>query len=224
MAPFKDPFESKEKKVSQKYACTVVSMLPFELLEEKPHMLPATFRVPAAKDGKFGILHVEEGIHYIPNPLIDEGKPGSSIKQTTMPDEMARSIVEDYANSQVALSAEGGPGIFWIRGRLTLTEVKNDYDELVDHYAERQKIWFHSLCSLADADWHKNKNMLAVSDLQRMAALFLGVKADWVEMRMEETVKCPMCTGDVNPNAIVCSACKYILKPELYKKEQFANV
>src|SRR4051812_21249125 len=81
---------------ARKYACTVVNLLPREILEEKPHLLPGAFLIPAATWGDIGILHVEEAIHYVPNPLIDDGKPGSSIKQVTSPRELARSICEDY--------------------------------------------------------------------------------------------------------------------------------
>lgn len=211
------------KPVNKKFACTIVSMLPFELNEDKPHMLPSSYRIPAAVNGKYGIAHIEEGIHYIPNPLIEEGKPGSSIKQTTMPDEMARSVVEDYVTAQVSLGENASPGIFFVPGRLTLKEVRENYPELISHYEELQKNWFRNLCALADADWSKNHNLLSVSDLQRAAAKSLGIVKDWVEMRVEETTACPMCKTNVNPEAIVCMNCKAILKPEQYKREMFAN-
>lgn len=202
----------------KKYACTVVNMLPYELNEDKPHMLPSTFRVPAAEKGKFGILHVEEGIHYIPNPLIDEGKPGSSIKQITMPDEMARSIVEDFASAQVCLGENAMPGIFWVPGRCSLKTVMENHAETIEKYATFQKNWFHALCSQADADWQKNKNMLAVSDLQRMAAKELGVQADWVELRMQENSTCPFCTVPIPVNAVKCPNCKEIVDLKRYKE------
>lgn len=216
----KDPRDSR----SYKYACTVVNLLPFELREDKPHMLPSCFVVPAAEGESFGILHVEEGIHYVPNPLIDEGKPGASIKQTTLPNEMARSVVEDFAFAQVCLGESAKPGLFWVNNRLTAGQIRAEYSDLLKEYQQYQINWFRSLCAMADADWNKNHNMLAVSDLQRIAARALGVKEPWVEMQVTETANCPMCQILINPNAIVCSACKFILKPDLYKKEAFANV
>jgi len=213
-----------ETRAQRKFACTVVNLLPFELHEEKPHMLPSAFIVPAAEDGVFGILHVEEGIHWVPNPLIDEGKPGSSIKQTTMPDEMARSIVEDFAFAQVCLGEDAKPGLFWVSGRLSVKDIKANYPDLIKQYQAYQTNWFRNLCAMANADWNKNHNMLAVSDLQRTAARALGIREAWVEMQVTETANCPMCQSLVNPAAIVCSSCKYILKPDQYKKEQFANV
>lgn len=214
----------KKPNAQRKHACTVVSMLPFSLLEEKPHMLPSAYVIPAATEDKLGILHVEEGVHYIPNALIEEGKPGSNIKQVTLPEDMAKSIVDDYATAQVALSEDGGPGIFWVSGRLSHKDIVTQFPELVDLYVTRQKVWFRNLCALADADWNKNKNMLAVSDLQRAAAKVLGIHKDWVDFQVEETINCKMCKVAINPEAVVCSGCGYILKPDLYNKEQFANV
>lgn len=226
MTEFANPFEKTRRsaQAQRKHACTVVSMLPFALLEEKPHMLPSAFSVPAAEGDKFGLLYVEEGVHYIPNPLIDEGKPGSSIKQTTLPEDMARSIVDDYATAQVALGENSGPGIFWLSGRMTQNEIEANFPDLIEAYAKRQKNWFRNLCALASADWNKNHNMLAVSDLQRVAANALGIKEDWVDFQSQETSNCRMCQTAINPAAIVCANCGCILKPELYKKEEFANV
>lgn len=207
----------------KKHACTIVNMLPYTFMEEKPHMLPSAFTIPAADKDGYGIFHIEEGVHYIPNPLVDEGKPGSSIKQITLAEEMARSVVEDYSTAHVALAENAGPGLFWVSGRLTLKNVMDNYPEEVEYYATRQKNWFRNLCALADADWNKNHNMLAVSDLQRLAAKALGINKEWVDFQVQESVNCPMCQAAVNPAAIVCSSCKYIVRPELYKKEQFAN-
>lgn len=200
----------------RKHACTIVSMLPFELNEEKPHMLPSSFRIPAAKDGKYGIAHIEEGLHYIANPLIDEGKPGSSIKQVTLPDDMARSIVDDYASAQVCLGENATPGIFWVPGRLTLKQVLENYPKLVKKYEALQLGWFRNLCSLADADWEKNHNRLAVSDLQRNAARTLGVKKEWVDFKVEETDTCPFCSTAVSKTAVKCSNCKEVLDVKRY--------
>lgn len=210
--------EIDEPVVQHDYCCTVVSLLPYKLQEEKPHMLPSTFTVPAASiDGhKLGILHVKEGIHYIPNPLIDEGKPGSTIKQTTTPGEMARSICEDYNNAHVALSEDAQPGLFWVPGKLTQKDVEKFHGKRLTHIRRRQKNWFHNLCVMADADWQKNHDMRAVSDLQRIAAKALGINREWVEFKMEEMTKCPYCNSSVSPEASVCSNCKEVINKEKY--------
>jgi hypothetical protein len=218
-------FDKPKKKIpiqARRYACTVVNLLPIQLNEPKPHMLPSHFVIPAAvsQNGKLfpTVTHIEEGIHYIPNPLIDEGKPGSSIKQVTTPNEMARSIVEDYVTANVALGEDAEPGLFWVEGRLTLEEVREFHaDKLFD--AERKQInWFRNLCAMADADWQKNHNMLAVSDLQRIAARHLGVRKDWVDMAVQESVNCRFCTMPMPPLAIICPNCKEIVNKEAYDK------
>lgn len=200
------------------YACTVVSLLPYELHEEKPHMLPSTFIIPAASmDGRvFGILHVREGIHYIPNPLMDEGKPGSTIKQTTSPAEMARSICEDYNCAHVALGEDAQPGLFWVPGKLTQKDVISYHGKRLLAIKKRQKNWFHNLCVMADADWQKNHDMRAVSDLQRLAAKSLGINREWVEFKMEEMTKCPYCNSSLSPDAAVCANCKEIVNKTKY--------
>lgn len=205
-------------KANRKWACTVVNLLPREIVEDKPHLLPNTFKIPAAKWGDIAVLHVEEAIHYIPNPLIDEGKPGSSFRQITPPNEVARSLVEDYKNAHIATTEDAEPGLFWVEGRLSLDDIREYHSEEIKEADRKQKNWFRNLVALADADWEKNKNRLAVSDLQRLAARCLGIRKDWVEMQMQETVNCPFCTVAIPPDAIKCPNCKEVVKPEEYKK------
>lgn len=223
MPEIANPFESTEEKEDvQEYACTVVSLIPLELNEDKPQLLPSTYHIDAADDGDFTILHVKEAIHYVQNPLIEEGKPGSAFKVTTSPNEMARSICEDYKGAHIGLGSDAEPGLFWIPGKLSKKDVKDRYKKKLEEAKRKQLNWFRNLCALADADWNKNHNSLAVSDLQRAAAKALGIKKDWVEVRVAETKECPFCTISVPPNAIVCPNCKEVLDKEAYKnmKEQ----
>jgi len=222
-----DPFVSKKKPVFvREYACTVVNLLPYDIREEKPHMLPSAFNIPAGKknpDGSVtpGILHVADGIHYIPNPIIDDGKPGSSIKQTTPAREMARSICEDYNCAHVATDDGAEPGLFWVDGRLEADEVLEHYKDLYEFRLARMKNWFTNLVAMADADWNKNHNMMAVSDLQKKAARFLGIKKDWVEFAAVETLNCKFCTSPVPLGAIVCPNCHNVL--DVKKFEEMKN-
>lgn len=198
---------------ARKYACTVVSLLPREITEEKPHLLPSTFVIPAAIYGDISLLYVEEAIHYVPNPFDDR-----NLKQITMPSEMARSIVEDYVSAHIALAENCGPGLFWVEGRLTKPEIKKFHARKIIDAKERQDNWFHALCRLADADWMKNHNMMAVSDLQRLAAKSLGIKKDWVEFTMQESKPCPFCKFSIAPDSIKCINCKEIVDQVAYKK------
>jgi hypothetical protein len=227
-----NPFESKQEiaqkrqipkeRLNRKYACTVVNLLPRELFEDKPHLLPNTFLIPPAtfRDGKFeiAVLHVTEAIHYVPNPLIDEGKPGSSFRVVTPPNELARSLVDDYKSGNICLSPEAEPGLFWVEGLLTAEEIKELHEDEIREADRKQRNWFRNLVALADADWEKNHNRLAVSDLQRLAARCLGINKDWVEMEQMETVRCPFCTISIPTSAIKCPNCKEVVSKEGYRK------
>lgn len=200
---------------ARKYACTVVSLLPLIINEEKPHMLPSTFRVPAAVYGKIAILHVEEGIHWVPDPILDR-----SLKQVTSPSEMSRSIVDDYTSAHICLGEDCMPGLFWVEGRLTVAEVEQHHKGKIRKYKTMQDNWFHALCNMADADWHKNHNMMAVSNLQRMAARSLGLaeKYEWVQMESVSTTECPFCKFRIALGSIKCINCKEVVDQAAYNK------
>lgn len=201
----------------KKYACTVVNLLPREIFEEKHHMLPSSFRIPAAVYGDIAVFYVEEGTHYIPNPLVDEGKPNSSFKTITPPTEMARALVDDYKGAHICLSDNAEPGLFWVEGRLTSDEVKKFYAKEIEEARRKQNNWFRNMVSMADADFVKNKNMLAVSDLQRLAARCLGVAKEWVDFAGEGTMQCPFCTIAISREAVKCPNCREIVNVEKYK-------
>jgi len=224
MSPTKtafNPFESEESELlTSKYACTIVSLLPFTFTEDRPHMLPGTFTVPAAKEDDIAILHVEESVFWIPNVLIEEGKPGSSIKQTTSPAQMAASICNDYKGSHIALGEDAEPGVFWVEHRLTKEQVKKFHADKIREALRKQKNWFKNLIALADVDWNKNHNAMAVSDLQRAAAKSLGVKRDWIEVVAQENIQCPYCKTTIPVGSIKCMNCKEIVDQVAYKAMQ----
>lgn len=208
--------DSKEEELPvnvRKYACTVVSLLPRLITEDKPHLLPSTFVVPAAVYGDIAILHVEEAIHYVPSPFDER-----NLKQITTPNEMARSIVDDYCSAHIALADNCGPGLFWVEGRLNKNEIKKYHSRKIIEAKERQDNWFTALIMMADTDWVKNKNMQAVSDLQRLAAKCLGVHKDWVEFSVERTTTCPFCKFAIAPDSIRCMNCKEIVDQKAYDK------
>lgn len=207
--------------LTRKYACTVVSLLPREIFEEKPHMLPSSFKIKSAVYGDISILHVEEGIHWVPDPFSDR-----SLKQVTSPLEMARSIVNDYKTAQICLAENCEPGIFWVEGRLNSKEIKQYFADEIKEAKIKQDRWFHALCAMADADWHKNHNMLAVSDLQRMAATSLGLheKYEWVKMMTEATTACPFCKFRIALDSVKCLNCKEVVDKVAYDKLTGGNV
>lgn len=211
--------KERKKPVRQEYCCTVVNLLPFELRETKPMIIPSFFLIPAAKGDVGGLGYVKEGLSFIPNPMIDEGKPGANIRQITPPSEMARSICEDYNCAHIALTDDAKPGVFWCEGRLVWTDVLDQYPEELGTARRQQNHWFKNLINLADADWQKNKNMMAVSDLQRIAASSLGVVKDWVNwIEPDSTMKCGFCQAQISVDSVKCFNCKEIVNVAKYKQ------
>tara|TARA_R110000868_G_scaffold16913_7_gene74963 strand:- start:264 stop:944 length:681 start_codon:yes stop_codon:yes gene_type:complete len=209
--------DAEVEEAQTKYGCTVVSLLPYSLLETKPHMIPFTFMIPAADPNYgFSVLHVEEGLHFIPNPFDEK----MNYRQVTSPHEMARSIVEDYSGALIALGEGAGPGLFWVEGKHTLESIKKRYAKKLAEAQVKQERWFMNLVNMADADWEKNHNILTVSDVQRHAARYLNIKKAWVDPIPTEANTCPYCKSVVDPTSIKCFNCKEIINVEAYKAMQ----
>jgi len=213
-------FKNQNDRNRYEYGCTVVSLLPYSITENKPLLLPSEFVIPGA-DSKLGfaILHVREAIHWIPNPMVDEGKPGSSIKQTTSPAVLAESIVKDFCGSQLCLGDDARPGMFYLEGIYSPDEVQEMAKEQLAEARRLQNNWYRNLARMADADWQQNKNIRAVSDIQRFAAKAIGHKAEWVNYipeNMPVLMKCQYCMVDVNPEVVKCPNCKEVINKEKY--------
>lgn len=209
-------------KIEQKrWACTVVSLLPYlPPKEQKPHIIPSVFQIPAADpEYGFGLLYVGEGLHFIPN-VFDEK---NNHRVITSPAEMARSIVEDFVSGQLGLEEGAAPGLFWLEGQYTEKEIIRDFAEELAEAKQKQTRWFKNLVFMADADWVRSKNILAVSDLQRHAAKALGVTKEWVDMKAVETAKCKWCSTAVQPDTIKCPNCHEVVNEVLYKEMKIAQ-
>lgn len=215
---FQSPRSTDVPLPQRKYACTVVSLLPFPLHEEKPHLLPSTFKIPSAKGTKhkLAVLHVESAMFFLPD-VFDEKR---NIPVHTTPAEMAKSLVDDYVSANIATSEDAWPGLFWLEGRLSEDEVVKYFASKVAETRRQQDNWFKALCAMADADWQKNHNMMAVSDVQKLAAEELGIKADWVAFIVPVTITCPYCKAAIDPASVKCFNCKEVVNVEAYKAMQ----
>jgi hypothetical protein len=208
----------KEKFIPKRYLCTVVSLLPFEPPpENKPHLIPSTFRIPKA-DEQLGLrcTHVGEACYFVPNPFDDR-----NTRVTVSPAEVARSLVEDYVSGQMCLDENSAPGLFWLEGELTELDVLEHYGAEVEKYKLFQRGWFKRLVDLADADFTKNKNRLAISDVQKAAAVYLHYKAEWVDFigtTLQDTKLCQFCGTTLLATAIKCLTCNEVVDAVAYKK------
>lgn len=199
--------------------CTIVSIYPRAIEENKPTIFPQNYRIEAAPRGGFSLL-VVDGASYFTQPMM-EGQPPNEIQINAA--QLADSIVKDFLNS-IWLSNSGGrgPGLFFIPGEYTEKTIltAKDYNgktfnELMEVAKARQKAWFTELMNAADELWARtNGNPRAVPDDARLAAIELGVEKSkpWMENTVAAQLdRCPACGEMVDLNYPVCKGCKAVI-------------
>jgi len=205
-------------------ACTVVSLVPWDIEEFKPGLIPGRFVIPKSDTKTPAILHVVKSIHYV---YLDDTR--GSLQARDPSDEVAKSIVNDFVSGQLVLDENASPGIFWIPGFLELDEVLEKYKVEITRQKIRQNRWFLNIARMADDDWTRYHKHNVISDFQRTAALLIGWNPDsheWMraEIKEKENVKlCIACNSPLPGDPIMCPTCKCILKPEEWKKLEFAK-
>lgn len=202
--------------------CTVVSLVPFDIREEKPGLIPNTFFLPASDMTVPQVLRVGTARHYV---YLDQDRGHLPVR--TPSTEVAASIVRDYVTSQQRVGPDAQPAIFWVPGDKTAIQVSKDHANLVQAALVRQHNWFTLVCQQADDDWSKYHRHTVVSDVQRRMAQILGWNPEQHEWMAPNITaigsRCPACGTLSMMGAVVCSQCQCILDPEKYKTLQFAK-
>lgn len=195
--------------------CTVISGVPFPVRELKPQIMPGYFQIPPAKGGQIHILHVGESIHWMESPF----PKMPPMKVTETPKAMARSIVNDFIDGMLAIDTDAGPCVFWVEGHWTEEQIRKDFAGQLHNAFEKQKRWFVSLVRIADDDWTKYRQHRMITDIQRAAAIEMGFKREWIDITVDaEMTKCPLCAQLVAADAIIHSACGYVINLEKYNE------
>lgn len=207
-------------------SASVISIVPIAINERKP-MLPAEFRfLPARVEEPF-ILLLGKGINDI---YVGEGRghygPDRSVIRVPIDAEVvAESIVTDWVDVQYGImKPHAVPGLFWMPGEVTIEQLIGSEElQRADHY---QLNWFKNLVKLADDDWNKYRQHKTISDIQRYAAGFLKLERPWLldTEIVQAMSECPSCFEKVNPRAIVCSHCRFVLDKPRYDRAQFSQV
>lgn len=189
---------------------TVVSICPFETIEQKP-IAKGYFKIPAAPKDDFVVLVIDESFYNIRLPATD-----NHIKVPVPAHHIARSIVDDFRGSVVESSDNAGPGMMWFDGELTKTEVKLKFKNELELMKNQQEAWFVNLCKRADDDWNRFHQVGLISDHQRYAAKYLNYNPDWLinYNPKEGFVDCPACYSKIDSRAIKCASCGAILNKE----------
>ena len=202
--------------------CSLVSIVPFLISEFKPGIYPGRFVInPCLDPNKPEILQVGTSIHFVPQFNGDEELPAIVVKSTCK--DVATAVVNDYMSGQMDVNEECRPGLVFVPGKITSKEFAVHHVQTLLNMKKYQSNWFGMLVRHADNDWNRYKNHKVISDNQRFACLALGLEREWLTPNFEAVpIKCPSCLTNCMPQAVVCANCRCILKPEEYKKLEFA--
>ena len=211
------------------FPCTLVSIVPFPIVEEKPGMIPNHFEVKASLDGEPQCTIVGDALHFV----YINGDRGS-FRVTSPSHVIAKSIVDDYLSAQLAAGPDAHPGFFWVPGELGPTEIKRYKTEELQEQQVYQRNWFMELIKMADDNWERSRSHHTISDTQRFAVKTLNPEnkknRPWVfQLSMLDetpvtTMLCPACGSDIPANVVICKYCQNILDPVRYAQMNFANM
>lgn len=203
-------------------SATLISILPFPIIEKKIGLFPGQFNIPAAKVGDIECLTVQ-GV--IARNYIDEGRGHLDIDQA--PEKLAESICFDFESSLVVQGDDVKPGLFWVPGchpdksleKVDTDQVKKLFSERILEARRLQTNWFRALVEMAEGDWIRyGKNPRMVTEMSKHAARALNLRPEWMRIEQADaSVQCPACMTSISAEALVCATCKTIVKPKEYK-------
>lgn len=192
--------------------CTVISLVPLQICEEKPGLFPPRFVIEESDTVIPQVLHVSNATHYV---YLDESRGMLQVKDPS--DVVARAIVNDYCTSQLGTSDEVGPALWWIDERLHADEVMSKQSAKINEMRNRQRGWFINLAKIADDDWTRYHKHTVISDFQRKIATLLDLNPEdheWMTplaMIQDMTKPCPFCHTSLPLSSVICTACNQII-------------
>lgn len=202
---------------------TIVSVYPFNIVENKPHH-PGVFKIPGAKDGDISILEISDCWF----PVYLDGDRGS-FRVTVPAVVVANSIINDrirateYINLDADTAPLASPGLGFLPEKLTKVEILSKHKEFVADLRNKQTEWFKNCVRIADDLWARFHRHSMIDDVQRYASRYLKMDREWaMEAKPESVMECKACTNVISSRAIVCPHCRVILNETEYKKMQFA--
>ncbi len=105
------------------------------------------------------------------------------------------------------------PGLFFVLGEATVTEIKTKYKEKLAEVNEKQNNWYRILVRLADSLWARsNGNPLVIADDMRLAARSLHFDdKPWLkDFQAIQRTPCKFCGNLRDPAYPICGMCKAI--------------
>jgi hypothetical protein len=197
---------------------TVVSFIPFDIMEEKPGLYPPRFHIPASDMKIPSIIKISTCSHFV---YLDESR--GTLRVPDPSDQVARSICEDYIESQLGVDEFARPALFWLPDDLTVGKIILDYKDDIAKRLELQRKWFLNVSMLADNDWQRYHQHNVISSFQRKCADIIGWNPrehEWMSpMTTMESSSCPACGTSVVKDVIICPTCKCVLNETLAKEK-----
>ena len=192
--------------------CTVISLVPVLINEEKPGLFPPRFIIPESDGTVPQVLHVYAATHYV---YLDEARGLLQVKDPS--DVVAKAIVNDFVTSQLGISDTVGPALWWVDEHLEQDKVVEKQFAKIQEMKVRQHGWFVNLAKMADDDWTRYHKHVVISDFQRKIARMLGLNSDdheWMmplAMQEGKTNPCPYCGSSVPIDAAICTVCNQVV-------------
>lgn len=119
----------------------------------------------------------------------------------------ARDVAQDLCRE---INGDGGEDSFF--GVFLAAGDKPSEAELAQG-RERLASFYRRLVAAADREWERSHSHLFINDVERRAALHLGLEKEWF-YQSRETVECPGCGEKIKPGFAVCKVCGAILDRE----------
>jgi len=199
---------------------TVVSLVPYEVKDSKPGIIPGEYTVPPSNGIIPALLIVKDA-----NSPLYRGSDMPNFNMIIPGEEIARSLVNDYIRAQLVYAEDAHPALFWIPGEFRDGNVViTKFNPELEKSRTVQNNWFKKLVELADDEWSRNHQHKTITDIQRFACRSLGLteQKEWyTSPDPVQMIKCPACMTMVEKAAVVCRNCKHILDPAQAKKLGF---
>ena len=191
---------------------TIVSFSKRPVHEELPGMMRSSYNIPSSVDSIPSLLHVGDSFYYKPD--LD----GNQDRVLVQSEQIVESVCHMHVTSQLLYRPDSHPAVFCIPNReVDADGILIEFKDISKEMLRRQKNWFIALVQMADDDWGRLRKHQMISDVQRTAAIELGLKREWLFVINDEDEKssCPFCGSDLfDKSAPICPVCKKVHNPE----------
>lgn len=196
--------------------CTIVSIYPQAITENKPTLTPRTYTIGAGSYDNPAVLTIGSASWW--SDLVPEQEP---IEVTVNSIVIAESFVQDFVNGMVGFNGiECMPGLFVVLGEHDVASIKKNHKDKLDRALRSQRAWFTELVRLADIDWSRtNGNPLVISAQAKMAAEFLQLDKTWMrDFSQLKKVNCIACGELRDPAYPICRHCHHVVDKAAFDK------